>query len=298
MKKRIIIGLTIFIFIIIIILSIKYINSVKYKLSKKGYSKEDVRELIKFNMHISKILDMEYNPKILDLFRERYYLDKNFLDYVSYLNNNDVTISDVVAIVNVKAHNPWYSIEFTSDISKVNSVLVNKFHKLPKDYISDDIVPIKNWYAYEKNNIKKEVYEQFILMHDAAKIEDLSLIINSSYRSYDDQENIYNEFIKKHGTNGSLLASKPGHSEHQTGLALDIITKGITGEEFDTTPEFNWLKNNAHKYGFILRYPKGKEYLTGYEYESWHYRYLGVDLASKVYESSLTYDEYYAYYLD
>ena len=93
-------------------------------------------------------------------------------------------------------------------------------------------------------------------------------------------------------------ASRPGFSEHQTGLALDIVTDNIIGNEFENTDEFKWLQENAHLYGFILRYPKDKEYITGYNYESWHYRYVGKELATKIKESGLTYDEYYAYYCE
>ena len=110
---------------------------------------------------------------------------------------------------------------------------------------------------------------------------------------------IYDEYKDLKGEEyADEYAARPDYSEHQSGLALDIITYGASGETFDTTDAFKWLQKNAHKYGFILRYPKDKEDITGYAYESWHYRYLGKDLATKVKKSGLTYDEYYAYYLD
>ena len=91
---------------------------------------------------------------------------------------------------------------------------------------------------------------------------------------------------------------RAGYSEHQTGLALDIVTYGASMDTFENTDEFKWLSDNAYKYGFILRYPKGKEKLTGYSYESWHYRYVGKDVAKKIHDLDITYDEYYAYYIE
>ena len=94
------------------------------------------------------------------------------------------------------------------------------------------------------------------------------------------------------------MAALPGYSEHQTGLAFDVMTSTSTTETFENTKEYEWLKNNAYKYGFILRYPKDKEDITGYAYESWHYRYVGKEIAKKIKEENITYDEYYAYYIE
>ena len=95
-----------------------------------------------------------------------------------------------------------------------------------------------------------------------------------------------------------LSTARAGFSEHQTGLAIDILTYNVTLSNFEETDAFKWLSSNAYKYGFILRYPKGKEDITGYEYESWHYRYVGVEIATQIFEEDITFDEYYAYYLE
>ena len=96
----------------------------------------------------------------------------------------------------------------------------------------------------------------------------------------------------------NTVSAKPGFSEHQTGLAMDILTPGIEMSEFKNTKASDWLKDNGYKYGFILRYPEDKTYITGYAFESWHYRYLSKEIAKKVYNEGITYDEYYAFYLD
>ena len=126
------------------------------------------------------------------------------------------------------------------------------------------------------------------------------LIINSSYRPYTEQEQLYNEYTELYGQRGAdTIASRPGYSEHQTGLALDIFSKdSTTRSTFKDSAAYTWLINNSYKYGFILRYPEGKESLTGFEFEAWHYRYVGKKHAKAVHEKNITYDEYYAYYLD
>ena len=111
--------------------------------------------------------------------------------------------------------------------------------------------------------------------------------------------NVHENYKEKNGqAYADQFAARPDFSEHQTGLALDIFTPGAGMTTFENTKAFKWLKENSYKYGFILRYPEGKEKLTGYSYEPWHYRYLGKDLAKKVYDSGLTFDEYYTYYLE
>ena len=87
-------------------------------------------------------------------------------------------------------------------------------------------------------------------------------------------------------------SARPGHSEHQTGLSIDVMGSNNDYNIFDKSKEFKWMKDNAHKYGFIMRYPKNKEYITGFKYEPWHYRYVGIDTAQKIYENNITLEEY------
>ena len=118
----------------------------------------------------------------------------------------------------------------------------------------------------------------------------------SGFRSYDYQKGLYARYVKKDGEKkASTYSAKAGHSEHQTGLAFDIggvDKKHWATSSFENTEEAKWLKDNAHRYGFILRYPKGKTDITGYKYEPWHFRYIGVEDATKVYENNLTLEEY------
>ena len=139
--------------------------------------------------------------------------------------------------------------------------------------------------------IDQTTLNAYILLFNDSLLHNLNLTIFSSYRSYEYQESIYNK------EENSYVAA-PGTSEHQTGLAIDISTKktGLTSH-FDNTPECIWLTNNAHKYGFIKRYPKEKEHITGYPYESWHYRYVGIEIAEIIYNNNITLEEYFYQYI-
>ena len=133
---------------------------------------------------------------------------------------------------------------------------------------------------------------------DASK-EGFNLYIGSGYRSYWDQQYIYNNYVKRDGqAKADTYSARAGHSEHQSGLAFDVCetgTKACISSGFDDTPPAKWMSDNCYKYGLILRYPKGKDSLTGYMHESWHFRYVGVNLATKLYNGGdwITVEEYY-----
>ena len=140
----------------------------------------------------------------------------------------------------------------------------------------------------------------YVEMWNAAYADGIYLLALSTYRSKAEQEQEYKYYKDYKGEKyADSIAARPGWSEHQTGLAIDLYSKkDYKADTFDQSETFKWLSENAVKYGFILRYTKGNEDITGYHYESWHYRYLGKELAQKVVDSGLTYDEYYAFYLD
>jgi len=167
-------------------------------------------------------------------------------------------------------------IEVKDGLTYVNGILVvNKTYGLPKNY---------------DPKVNKEAKKALENMQADAKVLGLKLPLVSGYRSYATQENLYNKYVKKDGEEeASTYSAKPGHSEHQTGLAFDV---GSVERSFANTDEAKWLEENAHLYGFIIRYPKGKTDITGYIYEPWHIRYLGKENAKKVKESGLTLEEY------
>ena len=286
--------------IVYLIKTINYHKTYEYKFIKNGYNKEDMISLEKLDStSLDYLLTIPYNENIINLINEKYFMEKNLKKYISYLDKNS-NLNDVVAIINVGANDNWYSNTKKTDSEKGHLLLTNKFYYLDNTYNSDNMVNVSKKYSYGENQIlTSETYNAFIEMFNAAKMEDLTLIINSSYRSYEHQEEIYNDLKNSKGEDyANKIAAKPGHSEHQTGMSIDIQTYGSTAATFEEYEEFNWLKQNAYKYGFILRYPKDKEYLTGYEYESWHYRYVGTEAATYIYENNITFDEYYAYFIN
>lgn len=281
----------------------KYKQTYEYKLTEHGYSLGNSKLLLSYfdEKEIESILSIPQNNNIIKLIKEKYYIHKNLERYLAYIEKNkDTDINDVIAIVNVNRDYEYYEHDIESDVTNNNLVIVNKYYTLSENYIPENLVSISSQYAYANNKITEEANNAYVLMWKAAKEAGYQLIVNSSYRDYKDQEDVY-ESIKlyKGDTEADKVAARPGHSEHQTGLAIDVfeINNQLTGT-FKNSPAYTWLKNNAHLYGYIERYPEGKEYLTGYSFESWHWRYVGVEAAKIIYEENLTYDEYYAYYIE
>ena len=296
--------------ILVVILAIcginlyKYYTSDEYKLGEAGYNEAEIKEILKFDRkYITYAIEHKYEDDFISLVKQKYFIWDNLEEYIKYIDDvyedRKVDYSKVISLVNVGANFEPYTHTKKADMDKGYAILVNKYTSLPEKYAPDDVVEMSNWYSYPGNSIRKEVYDAFKTMFNAAKEEGLTLIVNSSYRTYEVQKEIYDDYEDSRGLEyADKYAARPDFSEHQTGLSVDIFSPGSNMSTFESTEEFKWLSENCYKYGFILRYPKGKEDITGYSYEAWHYRYVGKDLAKKVYDSGLTYDEYYAYYLD
>lgn len=157
-------------------------------------------------------------------------------------------------------------------------LVVNKTYSIPSTY---------------NPGLNSDVQAQANVMFTAAKTEGLNIYISSGFRSFSYQSTIYNNYVARDGkAEADTYSARPGHSEHQTGLAFDV---NQIDSSFDNTPEAKWLADNCYKYGFILRYPKGKTNETGYQYESWHFRYVGTELAEKLYNNGdwITMESYF-----
>ena len=164
-------------------------------------------------------------------------------------------------------------------VTYIDGVLIaNKTYSLPSNY---------------GNGVTSETQNAFNKMRDDASNLGLNLWLSSGYRSYYDQQYIYNNYVSRDGqANADTYSARAGHSEHQTGLAFDLNT---IDDSFSYTEEGKWVYDNCYNYGLILRYPKGKEEITGYMYESWHMRYVGEELAKKLYNNGdwITLEEYF-----
>lgn len=230
-----------------------------------------------------------------------YYREENEERYINYKQcDSNQSWEEVITHVEIGLDVAYYS-----EIRQVESpdsltVLVNKYHQLSRDYIPGDMEMIAPEYNDSTLILRHSARKAFEAMCCVAGQEGLILKAISTFRSFLYQNQVYYKNwqeeipLVQYQAERDKVSARAGHSEHQTGLAVDI---NDLEENFADTPEGRWLANHCHQFGFILRYPKGKEYITGYNYEPWHFRYIGIDLAYKLICSGLTYDEYYVRFL-
>ncbi|MCI5773497.1 MAG: M15 family metallopeptidase [Erysipelotrichaceae bacterium] len=179
------------------------------------------------------------------------------------------------------------------------SMLINKTYYLNGDYAPASITDLSVVYAASGVSLAQEAATAFEEWVDAGMNLGVRFYAASAYRPYSSQEKLYNDYTASMGQEkADALSARPGYSEHQTGLTVDVASVNSDGiSEYKDTNEYAWTSTNCQDYGWILRYPEGKTQITGYAFESWHYRYVGKELAQAVVASKLTYDEYYCLYL-
>lgn len=284
--------------------SIKYDDSAVENINSLyslGYKEDEIINIFKHldKDEINVITKKEYIENLYEyiLFED---FDINNLDrYITYKNKNNTSYERTISIVNIGADKEQYS-----EIKEVKEpdnllVLVNKYNKLPANYVPKNLSKITTNCSDGTKELRKDANDAFSKLCADSKSMGLDLLVTSAYRDYQYQVNLYNYYIGIYGlADTDTRSARPGHSEHQTGLAVDLKTSKAVWDDFEKTNEYTWLKNNAHLYGFIIRYPKGKEDITKYKFEPWHIRYVGVETATKIHELDITYDEYYAKYIE
>ena len=305
-KLGVFIGIVVVILVVVII-GIKSLidesnlrKTIEYKLSEVGYSDNEI-EYIKTlkEDEINTLLNHKYNVNITKLMKEKYFIFANLDKYLDYINENNSNLTDIVAKVNTKASLGWYKSIADTDTSKGELMLVNKFYKLSETYVPSDLVDVSLSYAYEGKQVSKVMYDSLTNMLDAAKESGYNLVVSQGYRSYADQEEAYNDIEASSGVDyADKVAARPGHSEYQTGLSVVVKPLYTEGSDMENSPEHTWILENAHKYGFILRYPKDKENITGFSYDAWRLRYVGSNTARIIHNENITFDEYYEYYIN
>lgn len=256
------------------------------KLIKIGYNAKEINTIYDKTNNINSILNNNYKENILDILNSDYYKEDNLERYLKY--NSDNTVLDV----NMYLDYNFY--EHIIDVKEIdNLTIVNKYYKLDKNY-KPELVSVNSKYAInEKQLLTKEAKNAFEEMCEAAKKDGINIYSGSAYRSYDYQNTLYNNRVKTDGLDyANKTAAKAGHSEHQTGLAIDITKSKWANYIESDDKEYEWLIDNSYKYGYILRYPEGKEHITGYMYEPWHFRYITTEIATELKEKNITYEEY------
>ena len=274
------------------------------KLSSLGYDKNDIGKIYEKleNEEIDFLTNYTYIDNLKSYLDYKIFKVENLERYINYKNkseNASLSYKDIILKVNMNLDKDFYDnpkiVENPDDLL----VLVNKYNKLPDDYEAKDIKQIDSKYTVADMYLNERAKEPFEEMCTDAKSVNMIIKAVSAYRTKDYQNKLYNDYVKSNGFNyAENFSARPRHSEHETGLAVDIRGGLSAYTLFENTEEYKWVQQNAHNYGFIIRYQKEKESITGYHYESWHLRYVGKEVANYIYKHNITFDEYYAMFLD
>lgn len=263
----------------------------KYDGLSEKLSKEKIVELV------NRGLINDSNKKLIkDIYESEYFIPAKEELYLGYMPDYD-DAKKLLEVVNTKRYLSLYTDVRYTDLTKDVKMLVNKYYRLPKDYEPDDLVQVDA--TVGRGYLRKEVYEAYKELYEDSVKEGFNLKIISAYRSYATQDSLYNGYLKTDPKEVvDTYSARPGHSEHQSGLCMDVSEPGYSLDNFYQTKASKWLADNCYKYGFIIRYPEDKTDITGYQGEPWQLRYVGKDIAEDVYRRGITYDEYYACFVE
>ena len=268
------------------------------RIYKLGYPIEEARTLaavLSDAQADSLVARQEHDTIAIPVIHARYFIADNFDRYLAY-HKKDTTnapLDNIIALVNVGYDRDRESVAVPCDTTKGQLMLVNGRHYLDENYKPAGLVTFSRDYSYEEQKAQRVVVDAFLAMQKACKEQtDAQLMVNSAYRSYQEQ-------IGTHKRNPKGYAARAGSSEHQTGFALDITSREHPMRwPFDKSEEGVWMREHCHEYGFILRYPEKQSHIFGFAYEPWHLRYVGKEVAKRIHDEDITFDEYYAFYLD
>ena len=283
---------------------IKYVNHKHLirninKLIKIGYSNHDINIILSHGTDeaVSEFTKREKVKYLEEFYTLDYAKIENYDRYVNYSDETGEDADVTVLYVNLDMDKEEYTDYVDVDKFSID-MLVNKHRKLGEDFEPNDLMTIPSSYASD-NDIKcsRLAFNAFKKMSDAATKDGYSMVINSGYRSYKDQEDIANMYLNTYGQSYvDKYVAKPGYSEHQTGLAFDIGSR--TTNVFADSKEYTWMKENAWKYGFIERFTKQYEPITLFRSEAWHYRYIGEKAAKIIHDDPMAYEEYWVIYVN
>lgn len=249
-------------------------------LEENGLSEEEVKAIISLN---------NYRPS----------LAKRYADYKEATTAKQ-RVMEVNCDMDLEPYSTTQIIEDDSDVT----LLVNKFHSLPEGYKPNDLVVLKehacvqgidySCQAVDQMELRKEAYDAYLKFCEEAMKHDLEIRAIAGYRTYDYQKMLWDYNADIYGNEyADQYFARPGQSEHNTGLAIDITFNGHNYNEIENADGYAWILENMHNYGFILRYPENKTNVTRYGYESWHIRYVGLEAAKEIVENNWTLEEYY-----
>ena len=267
---------------------------------ENDYKKINYLEKKDFLKNISILLDKGFTASEINNYYKYKNFDINNIDrYNDYKDkNNDLDLKDVITYVNINLDlKPYQETKEVKDSSDLLA-LVNKYNYLNTSYKPSDLEEVSGFYG---NNVtmRKVAKDAFLkLQKDAKDNNNLTLMPTTAYRSAEFQKTLYNNYVSKDGVDAAdTYSARPGFSDHQTGLAIDLKNPNLGSNLRLTDDDYKWLENNCSKYGFIIRFPKDKENITLYQFENWHIRYVGVEHAKKIMNEKLTLEEYIDLYI-
>lgn len=243
-----------------------------------------------------KNISKEKNKTTMNSYEKINFYQSDYLErYQNYQKKNpELSPKEIVTRVNIGLDYSYYTHTKKTPYLNKDYILVNKYLYLGSDYIPDNLESISTNYSRSGMKLVSSAKEAFETLAENALMDNIKVIAMSSYRSYEYQVDLYNRYVKSDGVEAAdTYSARAGYSEHQTGLCVDVYDGVFDYTNFEKSDAFEWMQENAYQYGFILRYPKGKEDITGYQYESWHYRYVGKEIATYIHQHNITFDEYY-----
>ena len=305
-KGKIVFGILSIFIIALITITLIFIFTPKDKDPKELNSKykEEVIEIMKEKNLYNKINEKEYSKTIEIMLEQNEFKEKYLEDYykIEYINDNSFPKNTNNLLD--KNYTPAEINYINNNLKEDINILLNMKHidilKF-KDITNFDIKKLERYLDYSKENtnykLREEAASAFKKLTEAGIKDNVIFYPFSAYRSYNTQNGLYTNYKNRDGEKeADTYSARPGFSEHQLGLAVDVRSSNLTSNL--TTEDYKWMLDNSYKYGFIIRYPKGKQHITQFIEEPWHIRYLGVELATKVHDSGLTYDEYYDLYIE
>lgn len=280
----------------------KYKQSYDYKLSLVGYKEDEVKTIKDKlnNEEIDNLMELKYDKNIVKFMNEKYFIYKNLSKYLEYKKDNKLeSYTNIVTIINTEANIDWFDNTKETDISKKELMLVNRLYGLSKDYEPDDIIDVPSQYAYTGVKISNSIMDNIVALIDAASDEGYTFVLADGYRSYSEQESIFERYKNAYGySEADRIAARAGHSEYQTGISFTIVPLYKEYDKPKESLEYKWLSDNAYRYGFIFRFPENKTDITGFEASTWRLRYVGSEAANIIKSENICFEEYYAYFVD
>lgn len=258
---------------------------------EKGVSSEDSGENFGNTVIPDDVLEINELSPYRDI---PYYKEENEDRYNAYAElNPEMAKEDVVWRVNAYQDKIKYEYDVETSGYDDPTIIVNKYYKVPEGYKPPDLQQFDGQY------LRKDTGEAYKKMRDDARLAGYRIRVVSGYRSVEYQKNLYNSYLATDTKeNVDRYSARPGYSEHHTGMAMDIFGSRDGLREFENTPEYEWVRDNCYKYGFIIRYLKEAEDITGYDAEPWHLRYVGVEISTDMKEKDInSLEEYHAKYL-